>query len=84
MSEFMFGVTRKDPGRKKAKKWDRICREEGGYGFDEINVVEGETPGINYGYYQGWFAGPNRGAPEDGELAKRVFDRIEREGLAAK
>lgn len=79
MSEFMWGVTCSNPGRAKAKKMDRICREEGGYGFQEVNVKEGASPGINNGRYQGWFTGPNHGAPHDGDLARRVGDRIDSE-----
>ena len=79
MSEFMWGVTYKKPSRANAKKMDRICREEGGWGFDEVNVKDGATPGINNGRYQGHFYGPNYGSPHDGDLAKRVSERIKRE-----
>ena len=79
MSEFMWGRITQKPSRAKAKKMDRICREEGGSGFDEVNVTAGFTPGINNGRYQGWFIGPNRGAPYDRDLAKRVSERIKRE-----
>ena len=76
MSEYMFGVTRENPGRREAHRWDRICREEGGYGYTELNVGEGETPGVNNGRYQGWFSGPNLGSPFDDRLRDRVMDRI--------
>lgn len=76
MSEYMFGVMHNKPSRAKAKKMDRICREEGGYGLNEVNVKEGTHPGVNHGKYQGWFSGPNRGNPFDQKLATRVSDRI--------
>ena len=79
MSEFMWGITYKKPSRANAKKMDRICREEGGWGFNEVNVTAGFTPGINNGRYQGWFAGPNHGEPYNSDLAKRVNERIKRE-----
>ena len=79
MSEFMWGRITQKPSRAKAKKMDRICREEGGSGFDEVNVTAGFTPGINNGRYQGWFIGPNRGEPHNSDLARRVNERIERE-----
>ena len=79
MSEFMWGLIRQKPNRAKAKKMDRICREEGGSGFDEVNVTAGFTPGINNGRYQGWFIGPNHGEPYNRALARRVNERIKRE-----
>lgn len=79
MSEFMFSITRNKPTRATAKKMHRICREEGGFGFTEVNVKEGDAPGINNGRYQGWFCGPNRGTPFDQDLAKRVRERVEKE-----
>ena len=81
MSEFMWGITYKKPSRANAKKMDRICREEGGWGFDEVNVKEGTTPGINNGRYQGCFYGPNYGSPHDKDLARRVRQRIDKECL---
>lgn len=77
MSEYMFGITYNKPSQRKAKQWDRICRELGGYGYNEVNRVEGATPGINSGRYQGWFVAPNRGWGIDDELAKRVLSKIE-------
>lgn len=44
MPEFMWGCITQKPSRANAKKMDRICREEGGWGFDEVNVKEGATP----------------------------------------
>ena len=79
MSEFMWGVlTKPMPTAAEAARWDRICREEGGYGYTEVNRVRGSTPGINSGYYQGWFSGPNRGNPFDQAMAERVAARIAR------
>ena len=79
MSVFMWGATTQKPSRSRAKKMSRICREEGGDGFDEVNVTDGFTPGVNNGRYQGWFVGPNHGEPHNSDLSRRVKERIERE-----
>ena len=79
MSEYMWGVTYNKPTRKAAKQMDKICREEGGFGLNEVNVTQGTTIGINNGRYQGWFCGPNRGHPFDDQLRERVAARIELE-----
>lgn len=79
MGEYFWGIRKIKPSRKAAKKMDQICKEEGGYGYTEINVKEGTTLGINNGQYQGWMSGPNRGSPFDSELAARVDARIIRE-----
>jgi hypothetical protein len=75
MSEYMFGVTYTKPSRKDAKRFDRICRDEGGYGFTEVNVRADQSQGVNNGRYQGWFTGPNYGAPFDDHLRDRVLER---------
>ena len=41
-----------------------------------VNVKAGECPGINGGRYQGWYVGPNYGAPFDARLAQRVDARL--------
>ena len=79
MSEYMWGVSYQRPSRAKARKMDRICQEEGGYGLNEVNVHEGRTLGVNNGKYQGWFCGPNRGCPFDDQLAARVSERVRKE-----
>jgi len=79
MSEYMWVIGRRKPPRKIARAMDRICREEGGYGFVEFNVREGSKPDTNNGQYLSWLEGPNRGAPFDGDLQRRVTDRIKRE-----
>ena len=79
MSVFMWGATTQKPSRAKAKKMDRICWEEGGDGFDEVNVTAGFTPGINNGRYQGWFCGPNRGYTHNRDLARRVAEQKKKE-----
>jgi len=76
MSEYMWGVSYSRPSRKIAALMDKICREEGGYGLNEVNVVQGRTIGVNNGQYQGWFCGPNRGYPFDDQLRDRVEARI--------
>ena len=73
---FMFGITHEKPTKAEAARWDRICKEEGGYGFIEVNRRRGEDPGTNHGAYQGWFTGPNLGAPFDQALAVAVEIRI--------
>lgn len=79
MSEYMFGSIFKRPSRRIANRLDTICREAGGYGLNEVNVQLGTAPGINNGRYQGWFCAPNRGAPFDADLQRRVMDQIEKE-----
>ncbi len=75
MGEYMFSIRYNRPSRKIAKRLDTICREEGGYGYTEVNVTDGDAIGINNGRYQGWFVGPNLGSPFDDDLAKRVKAR---------
>ena len=79
MSEYMFGLTFDKPTSVNARKMDRICREEGGSGLNEVNVKKGWSPWINNGRYQGWFCGPNRGDLNNRQLAQRVMRRIESE-----
>jgi len=79
MSYYMWGLIFGKPTRAKARMMNRICREEGGYGLNEVNLREGASPGINNGRYQGWFSGPNRGNPYDEQLATRVAERIKEE-----
>lgn len=78
MGEYMFGVSYTKISRKEAKRRDRICIDEGGYGLTEVNIIDGETPGINNGRYQSWFSGPNREAPLNDRLRDRVMARIDR------
>lgn len=84
MSEYQFGVTYTKPSAKDAKRWDRICKAEGGTGYGEVNRKRGDCPGINNGKYQGWFTGPNYGDPFDQQLRERVLvavgwgDEVER------
>ena len=70
MSEHMWGIVRSKPSRSQAERFDRICRECGGYGFTEIHLT-GKS-----GNYQGWFSGPNRGYPFDLWLENRVESEI--------
>jgi hypothetical protein len=72
-------MTYNKPSRKAAKQMDKICREEGGFGLNEVNVIRGRTIGVNAGSYQGWFCGPNRGYPFDDQLRDRVAARVELE-----
>ena len=66
MSEHMFGVTRTKPTQAQIKKLDKICVEEGGYGFTWLS-----TPGNHIG----WFSCRNKGNPFDRDLAERVLKR---------
>lgn len=79
MSEYCFNLLFDKPSRNAAKTIDRICKDEGGWGFNELNVKEGEHPWCNSGRYQGWCVGPNRGSPFDQDLADRVSSRIAKE-----
>jgi hypothetical protein len=72
MQEYMFGVTKTEPTKKVSKRLGAICREEGGYGFQWLDI-----PGTR----QGWFSGPNRGHPFDVNLMNRVLDRCGKEGI---
>ncbi len=74
MSEYMFGVRRGKTPAREAQRLDRICVDEGGYGFTQIDQSHGTAHG---GRWLGWFAGPNRGEPFDRNLAARVLARIE-------
>jgi hypothetical protein len=76
MSEHMFGLTRQKLPVEEIKRRDRICREEGGYGFTQIDESYGTAIG---GRWLGWFSGPNHGEPFDGDLARRVLARVEKE-----
>ena len=76
MSTNMFGITRDMPAQETADRWDEICREEGGYGYIEVNRTRNEAPGINNGEYQGWFTAPDLGAPFDQALRCSVMRRI--------
>ncbi len=84
MSEYLWGITHKKPSRKEAARMHAICREEGGYGFVEVNVIKGTVPSINNGEYAGWFSGPNRGSPFDEDLAMAVSNRIIHEAMNKK
>lgn len=73
MNEYMFGTTRGKTPAREAQRRDRICRAEGGYGFTQIDESHGTAEG---GRWIGWYSGPNRGEPFDGQLAARVLARV--------
>lgn len=75
MSEYMFGVTHRKLSARECKRRDRICQDEGGYGYSQIDDSHGTADG---GRWIGWFSGPNRGEPFDGQLAARVLARVEK------
>lgn len=81
---FLFEIIKEKPTRATAKKIDRICkqisREEGdAVRFIEVNVKEGEAPGINRGKYQGWFRTKNYGSMHNHVLKEKVKARIQKE-----
>ena len=75
MSEYLFGVSRVRVSKKEAARRDRICKKHGGYGYNQIDESHGTQEG---GRWVGWYAGPNRGAPFDGQLASAVLAEVER------
>jgi len=68
MSEYMFGNTREPCSEEEADRRDKICKEEGGYGFTFITEPTGR--------WLGWYAGPNLGAPFDKDLENRVLNKV--------
>lgn len=76
MSVFQFGIQTIKPTRKQAKIMHKVCIDEGGYGYNEVNVKPNQRPEINHGQYQGWFSGPNLGNPFDRDLAQRVSETL--------
>lgn len=73
MSEYLFGTVHHKLSAREVWRRDRICREEGGYGFSQIDESHGTAAG---GRWLGWYSGPNRGNPFDQELAARVLARV--------
>lgn len=73
MSEHMFGIGHDAPTQTNATKIGRIARTHG-FGF-----VQTTMPGTGY---QHWFAGPNRGAPFDGDAERAIWADLEAAGLA--
>jgi hypothetical protein len=69
MSEFLFGTTRERLTKRERTLRDRICVQEGGYGFTQIQEPTGD--------WLGWYAAPNKGEPFDRQLAARVLARVE-------
>jgi len=68
MSEYMFGVSNRRLEDAEVEYRDRVCREEGGYGY-----VQAKLPGEGW---RGWFTAPNLGSPFDERLSDRVMRRI--------
>lgn len=64
MSEYMFGVIREKLSARECQRRDRICREEGGYGYSQIDDSHGTAVD---GRWLGWFSGPNQGEPFDSD-----------------
>ena len=75
MSEYMFGTTRRKLTSAQVKRRDRICTDEGGYGYQQIDESHGTAEG---GRWLGWFSAPNRGEPFDRLLSRRVLEAVER------
>lgn len=72
---YMWGITTERPTRAEARRRREAAKAEGAT-YVEANVKAGECPGINGGRYQGWYVGPNYGAPFDARLAQRVDARL--------
>lgn len=75
MQEYFFGTSTARISRAKAKKYAAAARAEGAE-MTEINVKEGQTPGINGGRYQRWMSCRNRGSPFDRETELAVLARL--------
>ena len=73
MSEYMFGVCRHKVSDRESRRRDRICRQEGGLGYQQIDDSHGTAIG---GRWVGWYAGPNYGEPFDRDLASAVLSRV--------
>ncbi len=74
-SAHIFGLTYVRPPKMLAELWNKICIEEGGRGYTEVNRVFGEDMSVNYGRYLGWFNGQNYGEAFDADLKDRVLKR---------
>jgi hypothetical protein len=75
MAPYFFATSTARISRTKAKKYAAAAQAEGAE-MTEINVREGETPGINSGRYQRWMECPNRGSPFDREIELAVLARL--------
>jgi len=73
MSEYLFGVNHHQQSERECRRRSRICQEEGGYGYTQIDDSHGTAEG---GRWIGWFSGPNRGEPFDSALSTRVLARV--------
>mgnify|MGYP003337572411 FL=1 len=67
MSEYMFGVTRENLSKREANRRDKIARQFG------CTFTTYSAPGNDV---TGWYAGPNRGFPFDGQMEKAVLDSV--------
>lgn len=81
MNEFMFGLSKTAVSRQEANRRESIAKRHGCW-FTEVNVTNGDTPGINNGRYQSWFSGPNQGWPFDRDLANAVQADLDVEAMA--
>ena len=72
MSETMFGIPHGKATKAEARRRDRICRREGGHGWQQID----QSYGTRGGQWIGWYTGPNRGEPYDRDLAQRVLAAV--------
>lgn len=73
MGEYMFGVTPRKLSARAVARRDRLCRQHGGYGYQQVDESHGTAEG---GRWVGWYSGPNRGAPFDGMLATKVLAAV--------
>jgi hypothetical protein len=72
MSEFMFGVGKGLVSQRDGKRIDAVARKH------ECTFVWATIPGNGA---QHWFAGPNRGNPFDGAMAKAVYADLDAAGI---
>jgi hypothetical protein len=74
--EYLFGTHKGKLSTRETARRHRICREEGGYGYTQIDNSHGTA--LPNGDWIGWFSGPNRGEPFNSDLAQRVMDRVQK------
>lgn len=74
MAEFLFLVGSGQLSDETIKAADGIAAEHG------VTFVGADLPGDGWRY---WFAGPNQGAPFDGQLRERVYSALAAADLVA-
>lgn len=72
MGSFMFGITRGKLTAQELKIRRAVAKKH------EINWIYADIPGQGL---QGWFSGPNYGAPFDRDLARAVAADLSERGI---